>query len=381
MSLNLSKHERKELQATNIGLQLLFDNRQTRSSATIFLQWCVAKPIADYFRDNKIRDAMLLIEVKRPDGNEVRHLFALTSENEVMQFHAPGTHTIKACIVWGVKLKAMRNALLGKRTGRNITFSQFLGEYSVKRRQAIGLKRFGQAELSIEVPAEFFAPQLSARETWWINLMFPGMAQNSCSIRRRRMLAYTLQPPIIGIWVVMIALWRTFLAFFFGVLLAIRVDLEPIFHPFTQSFADIAIDKDNNTSWLLKRTDGTERAWGESALLFTPLIHVVLSVIALWILAGNDFKLTGTNFGIVYVSVIVAIVLVVLALAGINAIFSNFRSWWEKGWDRLAAWLVPDKWDRLLCSTTPAQGLRPIGYTPRLLYHRVVGAYCKPVAT
>lgn len=379
MSMTLGGHERKRLAGTNVGLRLLFDSRQTRSSATIFLQWCVAKPIAEYFRDKQIRNLMLLIEVKRPDGREARHLFALTSENEVMQFHVPGTHTIRARIVWGAKLKVMRNALLGKYNGRYFAFDQFLGRRSKKREHAIGLKCFGEAELPIEVPAKFFAPQLSALETWWINLLFPTDAQNSCSIRRRRIIAYVpiFQPLLVLIWhIVLVGTWRSLNAFFFGVLCGFRVDLRPIVHPFTQSVFDMWA---NNTSWINRRVDGAERVWGDAGFLFTPLIHVILSAISLLILLGNGSPITWANFGIVYGMVIVCIVVMCLFIWAIVGVSQNLGTWWENALAKLSAWLMPDKWERLLCSKAPMQGLRPIGYTPRLLYQRAVGKYCKPV--
>ncbi len=381
MSMKLSRYERKQLATTNVGVRLLFDNSQARSSATIFLQWCLAKPLADYFRDSRVRNPMLFVEVKNPAGIEQRYLFSLASPQEVMQFHAPGTHTIKARIVWGAKLKAMRNALLGKRRGNYYTFEQFLGERSDKREFAIGLKCFGDAELALDVPAEFFAPQLSARKTWWINLMFPGIAQNSCSIRRRKWFAYSLQPPLVVLWALLSGIWRLLIGIFFGVLCGLRVDLKPIFHPFTQSFTEVYFDKENHTSWMWKRSDGTERTWGDAALLFTPIIHLVLSLISIWILAGNDLNITGGSFGITYVLVIVAVVLVVLVIAGINLVLSKWSNWWVSALERTSAWFMRDKWERLLCTTAPAQGLRAVGYTPRLLYQRVVGAYCKPVAT
>ena len=111
------------------------------------------------------------------------------------------------------------------------------------------------------------------------------------------------------------------------------------------------------------------------------LVQIVLTILTIWALAGFDYELSWPKFGLGYIVVIGAIVAFLSVMVGAAKVFENFGTWWENGLAKLSALVMPDKWERLLCSTTPAQGLRPVGYTPRLLYQRVIGAYCKPTAT
>lgn len=382
MSTTLTKRQRGELQATNIGLRLLFDNTQARTSATIYLQWCVVKAIADYLRDKAMKYPMLFVTIMDPERREVRYVFDFTSSREVIQFHSPGTHTICATIIWGEKPKVARRWLLHKQLGRyKYALHDLLGKCDKKLRINVGFKRLGAARLPIDVPSEFFAPQLSARESNWINLLFTSLPPHSCSINRRRLFAYTVQPLIIVPWILLKMLWRFVIAFFFSVLCACRCDWSAIFHPFTQDYKDVWTDKDNNFSWIAWKADGRERWWGEWSLLFTPLIHVFLSGMTVWAMRIYGADVTFTNFGVAYVATIVAVAAFASLVVGAHFFFSRVGSWWEKSWQKLVARWQADCLEQLLCVNAPVRGLRPVGYTPRLLYQRVKAAYCRPVVS
>jgi len=385
MSTTLSKRVRREMKLPNIGLQLLYDYTQTKSSATMYLQWCVAKPFLDFVRDNNIKNALVLVTIKNPEEHEVRYVFDLTSPRELIQFHASGTHTIRASVVWSKqhRAKKIRSWLLDKQCGQyRYSLNDLIGGHTNKRRHAMGLRRFGVAERTINVSADFFAPVLSARQEWWINLLFPTYAKNSCSIRRRRFIAYfpLLQPTAVAIWLVLMTLFRFGTAMFYGALCGLRCDWGAIVHPFTQSFVEVWHHKKNKTSWIGRRTDGTERAVGEGgAVLLAPLPHVILLGIATIVLAKNDYDFNFLNYVVAYFATVVFIVAIVAVFAGVATFFENVDDWWRKALDTFMAWWKPDRLEQLQCSAAPIQGLRPVGYTPRLLYQRVQAAYCKPV--
>lgn len=133
--------------------------------------------------------------------------------------------------------------------------------------------------IDIEIDDTFFAPEPSGWESWWVNLWFRSAPLDQCDFRRRRILAYTVQPLVIGVWIVL----RTLLCLLgatFCWLFAVRgVSLKPIFKPFETDFQDTWADVGNweydFDSVLFSRKDGERRTfwfiWG----CFTPIVFVV----------------------------------------------------------------------------------------------------------
>jgi len=139
----------------------------------------------------------------------------------------------------------------------------------------------------------------------------------------------------------------------------------------------VYVNKVNHYSWLQRKADGTARAIGDWGFLLTPLIHVMLGGFALSFMHVDHIEITLFSFLLAYALAAVSVGAMVLIVIVLFATIENFGNWW----DSLVVSISPNKWDELLCSTAPAEGLRDVGYTPRLLYQRVVGAFCKPVAS
>ncbi len=392
MSQAMRGSDRTLLQEENVGLQLLYDSDQARSSATIYLQWCIVKQIQDFLREQDARNPLLFVSVKDSKGRETRYLFDLDSEQELIQFRSPGQHTISAQIIWGVKSRLAKGLLLDGDefdggTAYTMNLLWLLGEgksgrnipAKKQRATAIGMKRFGNAVLTIDVPAEFFAPELSSSEKWWLGLMWQGKIKHSCSIRRRRIFAYALQPVIILPWIGIKMFWRLVIAFTMGILLATRCNWGAIFRPFANDYKDVWEDHPGHFSWIAWKADGTERWYGDISILLTPMIHVVISVIALCIVTGNQWNLTLGNFELAYLIVIAAIACIVGFFVGCMTL-SDRR-------DEVVEWFVSfflsdklTKLDKLLCTRSPMNRMREVSYTPRLIYQRLKAAVCKPVS-
>lgn len=380
MSKTMPKGVRKDLQQTNAGLRLLFDHTQAQSSALIFLQWCVARPVIEYFRDNNIRDSFLLVQVFNPSGKETRHIFKLESPQEIIQFKTAGEHRIEATIVWGRTLKKIKENLFQQVTIQDeyklIPIELLLGK---KQLYGIGLKRFGIATFSIDVPKEFFAPEMSAREAAWVNFFFSTAARDSCSIRRRRLFAYTLQLPLLASWALFQGTLRSIIAFFFGFLLAMRCDWKAIFHPFEQSFTEVWNDKMDNTSWLLRKagTGEMKSYWGARIFLL-PIFHAILSGIAIIIILKTPGEeLDFLTLLINYLALMLLVTLVVSIVVTIIAICYGGFTLLEK---MMASRPKKSNLEQILCDISPAEGLRTNNFTPRLIYQAVKARFCQPVA-
>ncbi len=378
MSAVMTGNDRKVLQETNVGLQLIVDTTQAQSSAMVLLQWCMAKPFIDYLVENNIRKAYLLLSVRNPAGVETRYLYDLSSEQEIVQFRTPGEHTLNAVIVWNANARILKDRLLYKEGGRYwYDIDHLLGMNTEKHSSRIKMKRMGSAEAVLTVPSAFFAPQLSSTENWWINLMFPSSAQNSCSIRRRRMFAYTLQPLVLLVWVSIKALWRFAIAFVMGVLLGLRCDWRAIVQPFEKGYEDVWARNPNNTSWLMRRSDKKMREWADFWLLCTPMVQIVVSLIAISVAAGAKNELTLLSFVLSYVAVVVAIVAFFSAIYFGGKVSDNYRQWFTSLWARLR----PTRLEHLACTTAPVHGLRPTRYRPRFFIQYVKSLYCRPLAS
>ncbi len=380
MSKAMPKGVRKDLQQTNVGLRLLFDHTQAQSSAIIFLQWCVARPVIEYFRDNNIQDPFLFVQVFDPSGKETRHIFKLESPQEIIQFKSAGEHRIEATIIWGRTLKKIKENLFNQVTVQDeyklVPIEFLLGK---KRPHGIGLKRFGRATFSIDVPKEFFAPEMSAREAAWVNFFFSTAARDSCSIRRRRLFAYTLQPLLVAWWALFQGTIRFCIAFFFGFLLAMRCDWRAILHPFEQSFSEVWNDKMDNTSWLLRKagTGEMRKYWGVRAFL-TPIFHVVLFGVAMVII----LKTPGEEFDFLtllihYLALTLLMTLVVVIVLAVIAICYGGFTLLEK---MMANRPKKSNLEQILCDVSPTEGLRTNNFTPRLVYQAVKARFCQPVA-
>lgn len=83
--------------------------------------------------------------------------------------------------------------------------------------------------VDVNVPAGVFAPEPSAREKAWVNYFFHNKAVDQCNFRRRKMFAYTVQPILIALQMV-VRLFITLVALLCGTR---NFSLQPLLHPLT----------------------------------------------------------------------------------------------------------------------------------------------------
>lgn len=88
--------------------------------------------------------------------------------------------------------------------------------------------------VSVYVPEECFAPEPAQWEKTWVNHFFPNKCVDQCSFRRRRLFAYTLQPVMMTV-----NLLLRFLIFVFALLFGARdLSLKYLSHPLTYALTD-----------------------------------------------------------------------------------------------------------------------------------------------
>ncbi len=246
-------------------MKLIISETQVQD-ATIPVRWCLDRNELEKLKEQEVKNPSLLLVVTTPSGNEWtevdRYLIPLDQMLAYVQFHKPGKNRILAAVVWRLdgdvsKLKELfferssyhryeKNVLTynGKSFQRDNCQWEFIG---------------GETELEVVVPKELFAKEPPAWEKWWVNKFFETKPRDQCQYRRRRMIAYTIQPPIVFLVVIFVSICRILAA---GALLFLgkrKVDLRPIIHPFLYHNSDVW--RCTAASVFLRDAEGKRRHW------------------------------------------------------------------------------------------------------------------------
>lgn len=358
-----------ELAEKNIGFRFLFNRDQVQSSAILFLQWCLAPQVVQRLKDATVTDAQVFVTVLSPNGRETRYVFPLTSPQELIEFHCPGIHTISGTVVFCTTQKGYSSKRIGLAAKAFLRkSSRYSYEHDLKHAVYHGdCESFGEAYLPVEVADGFFAPPLSALEDWWVNLWFGEPAWDQCEIRRRRMIAYTVQPVLVSVWAVFVFFIRLVVAFGASVMeLRQNVPWSVLVHPFSANTADI-------------RDDSTERWKGRPfANLLKPINQLVIFAIVIVFMAfvmSLTEWLPGMSFVFSYV-IIMAVIMGVIVIS----------SWLEKlPQPELGQEDLDRLYSDLFCTTVPPDGTlrakrRGLANNAVLLFHNFKASVCRPTA-
>lgn len=192
--------------------------------------------------------------------------------------------------------------------------------------------------VDVNVPAEVFAPEPSARERAWVNHFFKLKAVDQCDFRRRRLFAYTVQPVFMAVqWVA--RLFITVLALLIG---ARNFSFQPLIHPLQYSMHD-QMDVLTGGSIFIRKVPSIENesfsqfvVWLAKKVMFLPFMPIVLVVVLFSILVNPMPLLVATGM----------IVAVALILGAIGLGLYLFK---DGGWGELFDWI-----DSVLARNTAA---------------------------
>jgi hypothetical protein len=204
----------------------------TDLNAGITASWCLSEEVIQYLNDNEYKDPVVLICIA-PKKNyhitkEYRKIVPLKDLITYLDFYCAGENNIWACIY------------NNKRVTENLYLNKFRGEYSsslinydgsdwgvthfgcpVKR------KYFLAKPVTVEVPQEYFAKSPPAWEIDWVNWLIYEESIDQCSYRRQRIFAYTLQPIIF-----LVNMMIRFLCLTIALLIGSKnISLKYILHP------------------------------------------------------------------------------------------------------------------------------------------------------
>ncbi|MFZ5559565.1 MAG: hypothetical protein ACOZAL_02120 [Patescibacteria group bacterium] len=239
----------------------LFVSETKVQDAVIPIRWCLNRKELEELKERGAENPHLLL-VTVHDKKEVdRYLIPLNQMLAYIQFHKPGENRILATVAWWWEGKT------DKLKGYFLERSSYGGyEHSIldyeKKNFHSDLEghRLGQqTEITVVVPAELFAKEPPSWERKWVNLWFETRSRDQCQYRRRRMIAYTIQPPLVLLFTVFISVFR-FLAASVLLFLGKRgVDLKPIIHPFWYHSDDVW--KYTKASVFSRNAKGKKRHW------------------------------------------------------------------------------------------------------------------------
>lgn len=223
-------------------LKLIVDNSEAVDSV-MPMRWCVGKETLQRLKEKGVTDPYLFLVVVHSGVEVNRHLVPLDQMMEYVEFQRPGKHTIFGTIVWGYpgqSKKNLRKNFLGRDGCKVIDEFELEGEF-LKDRLPVGCHA-EFVELDVIVPAEFFAKEPPAWEKRWVNLWFETRPRDQCQFRKRRFVAYTIQPPAVLFWLMIKFLIEFFTAT--GLLLAgmRNVDLDPLIHLWKKDIDDVWVN-------------------------------------------------------------------------------------------------------------------------------------------
>lgn len=275
----------------------LVANTEDAKSTSVAVRWCVGRDTLAKLQEKKALNPHLLLVVVKGGYEEGRKLVPMDQMMEYVDFRYPGMHKVFATIVWDTEgnIQTLRKMVFGGeligKDGYKYSYNEVkvidgegnltFGDLKFNREHEFAIHTLGldgSGTIEIDVAEEFFAKPPSRFERFWVNFWFERKAYDQCQFRRRRVLAYSVQPLVVLPYLVAKLLIRAGAALLLILLGKRGLDFRPIIHPWAM---------DNYDLWRQGRYQGTiftkkENGNGQPPvfLLFVPLVHIVVVGIA-----------------------------------------------------------------------------------------------------
>ena len=385
-------------------LRLIFDPEKKAQSATMPVSWCISKDTLEELKKNNILDPMILIITVKDMQEKSRQLAPLDALMDYIQFQTAGENKVIAMIVWSYeKTSKKRKKQLNKRF---MTFSSICGGvkfYNYPVLDAEGelrdkIEYSGEsAEITVDVPSQLFAKEPAKWEKRWVNLWHETSTIDECHFRKRRILAYTLQPPIMLAYVIIWPIMRFAAALFLALMGYTKVDWMPVLRVFSYNTDDIWSDLEYDKSTYMIRTIGKDAKFEHKTWYLSPFspLFVILCFLLSYFYVINNVQFSSAwqavsiqaliGFG---APVACSLFLLVVGLFAclldyaVDAIGASYlEKWMRKDKEQLEKY--EDKFQTLLCNGEFAPkmaSLPPEKRTVHLRFWEVKGKVCKPYA-
>jgi hypothetical protein len=364
------------------------DQGKEVQSATVPVRWCVDKETLNELKKEGVTDPYLLL-VTTGNGRELsRQLAPLSQLMDFVALRHPGRNTIYATIVFAVDKEdnesvygALHRMFLRKsRRYYDSDVISYDGNFIKEIKHSGCICNLEFVETDVMVPEELFAKKPSKWEERWINLWFEDTKiKDQCQFRRRRILAYTIQPLAVSGWIIMRFLMGLICGIFhLGILGHKKTDFRPLIHPWRYDLSEIwhNVGKSFLNSVFL---------WPFSPIVFCVTIFIsnALNIwthrgLSLWEVMGLASIINlGVAF-IYYVGLIVAVMFVFSTGWTIEKIKAEWLTKKKQMQDRQKE-IIDEGW--LLCDKDLTPSIRALPEQKRTVYLRYMdlkAKVCRP---
>lgn len=304
----------------NIKL-VLNGGKDILDSATIPVEWHFSRELIEkkpryiVICDHEFEIEQYLDGFNRNLGH--RYVFAVSNLAGYIQLHRPGRHHFVVYVLYG-------DASVAKSRANDLLAKEERDRYDIhlKVSDLLNHEREDQAVTAVEfeVPEELFAKRAETpfgRFAWaWVNRWFKYAPVDQCEYRKRKWLAFTLQPPLFllghlfsGVFGTLYTLVGSFILLFFG--------YRPI--PFWSNIWGAWADPLNDFEMNLSRFGRDKWRMWSGERYYGPVIKkiplwAIPSVVLLWAVCGALGVLIFSTI-LPVVSAIVAFVVFVFVVA------------------------------------------------------------------
>jgi len=270
-------------------IHLFIDEKASAGDSTAAVRWCICPPVFEAIKKKSELTPYLLLVVTDEEGHEVRRsLLPLAQEMEFISFSLPGRFRIQATVACLDK-DGVKWILETDHWGKcRLRLTGYGGDLCTDL--PLGIVCEGYGEIFVNVAKEFFAKKPPHWLWWWGNLWHEMSPKDQCQFRKRCILAFSLQPLVVAIYLPILILIRLCVAFFFAVGIGVRgLDFGAIVHPFSAKTGDVLAG-----TCIADSIFFTEEAGGVHPRFFVPFMPIVVVV---------AFGLTCGAWGIFFRSV------------------------------------------------------------------------------
>lgn len=238
------------------------------TSGSVGIGWCVSPDTLKMLSDRRVKNPGIVLvtapkgslDKSSPDYKEFRTVVPLKDLVGYVSFKTPGQNNIWGFLVSNIK--QAKEKFLEKHHISGWERPILNDEATDWPQHNLGrlnpgydpyfhndeIKELISEPVEVYVPKECFAPEPAEWEKTWVNYFFTRRVMDQCEFRRRRMLAYTVQPIV-----VLFNILARFVLLVLSTLFGLRGwSIQPLLHPLMTPFADAieVVDPNHGTYFI-----------------------------------------------------------------------------------------------------------------------------------
>lgn len=325
-------------------MKLLIGKNES-TGAVLPVRWCLTSEEVKKIAPRKNVHVLFLVVNK---GKEVdRYLVPVEQMMYYVEFTKPGKNILFATLVYQKDLRELKKTVFKRNEdGKYIRdmYDEEKGRFFRQYKSFDDLLDLYETQVVIDVSPDFFAEQPSSLEWRWVNLWFETKPRNQCQFRRRRMLAYSIQPLIILLFVVIATIVRLFAALIWSLVMRrYGVNWGAIVHPFKNDTEDVWHEAKDEKSFITHEKNGEKRSEVMKAVMFLTFYFVYPPVTAIGVIVaivGKTIFHSSWSWWMLFFAapliILVAAIIITLLIFGVIwlleklAIGDTFSEWKEK---------------------------------------------------